>query len=104
MCHFPYTILGYVISRLTEGVQYKHLFVEFFGWYENESKIFFAMEYMEYGDLSRYIKDLRLVEAKEVTRQILEGLEVLHGQGICHRDLKPAVGLTDLVHRVSPLK
>lgn len=60
------------------------------------------MEYMEYGDLSGYIKDLRLVEVKEVTSQVLEGLEVLHGEGICHRDLKPAVGLTDLVHRVPP--
>lgn len=56
------------------------------------------MEYMEYGDLNGYIKDLRLVEVKEVTRQVLEGLEVLHGEGICHRDLKPAVSLTDLVH------
>jgi serine/threonine protein kinase len=29
--------------------------------------------------------------AKEITRQILEGLVVLQKEGICHRDLKPQV-------------
>lgn len=50
------------------------------------------MEYIEYGDLSEYIKDGRAKpDAKKITRQILEGLEVLHEKGICHRDLKPQV-------------
>lgn len=75
-------------------IQHAHLFVEFFGWYENRKKIFLAMEYIEYGDLSKYIHDQERkarTEAKAITRQILEGLEVLHEKEICHRDLKPQV-------------
>lgn len=67
--------------------------MEFFGWYENEKDIFLAMEFIEYGDLGEYIKDQEKAKAgaKEITKQILEGLEVLHEKGICHRDLKPQV-------------
>lgn len=52
------------------------------------------MEYIEHGDLSKYMEnyaDKAKTEVKEITAQILEGLEVLHGKGICHRDLKPQV-------------
>lgn len=78
---------------LTCRFQHKHLFVELFGWYENKSNIFIAMEYMAGGDLSGYIKNLEQARAsaKVITKQILEGLKVIHDQGICHRDLKPQV-------------
>ncbi|KAL0631186.1 hypothetical protein Q9L58_009953 [Maublancomyces gigas] len=59
------------------------------GWYENEKSIFLAIEYIKYGDLSDYITDDTRADAKEITAQVVEGLVVLHAEGICHRDLKP---------------
>jgi cell division cycle 2-like protein len=61
--------------------------------------MFLVMEYVRDGDLSKYIQRSKegskgsrsLMEVKEITRQILEGLEVLHSKKIYHRDLKPQV-------------
>lgn len=64
------------------------------GWYENAECIYIAMEYIEHGDLSQYIKIPSFCthnNAKEITRQLLEGLQILHQLEICHRDLKPQV-------------
>lgn len=79
--------------------QFDHLFVKFHGWYEDVDNTFIVMEYVEHGDLSQYVQRSRqgasalrsLMEVKEITRQILEGLEVLHSKRIYHRDLKPQV-------------
>lgn len=81
-------------------MQHRHLFVEFYGWYENQNDIFLAMEYIPYGDLGDYIKDEGTARphAREMTKQILEALVVLHAEGICHRDLKPQVRLPYAVH------
>lgn len=70
------------------------LFVQFLGWYKDEEFIFLAMEYMKHGDLSQYLVNFgpkARLEAKEIVRQLLEGLVVLHERNICHRDLKPQV-------------
>lgn len=69
-------------------------FVRFFGWYEDKYDIFLVMEFIENGDLSQYLKEFPQKvkdEARNITRQILEGLVVMHDQNICHRDLKPQV-------------
>lgn len=52
------------------------------------------MEYVGHGDLGQYVKEFRekaRLEARDITKQILEGLVILHEKKICHRDLKPQV-------------
>lgn len=70
--------------------------MEFRGWYKDETGIllYLMMEYFEQGDLGQFIKEFGPQgeeNAKEITRQLLEGLVVLHQRQICHRDLKPQV-------------
>ncbi|KAA8896215.1 kinase-like domain-containing protein [Sphaerosporella brunnea] len=72
----------------------KHeLFVQFLGWYEDDqdSYLYIAMEYMEFGDLENHIKvKWSEGDTKLVARQLLKGLTFMHGHDILHRDLKPA--------------
>lgn len=50
------------------------------------------MEYVECGDFGKFLEDYPS-EAKKmarvITRQLTEGLVILHEKGICHRDLNP---------------
>jgi BR serine/threonine kinase len=49
-------------------------------------------EYGGHGDLFEYLrarKSLQPAQAMHFFRQLIEGLEYLHGCSICHRDLKP---------------
>jgi len=50
------------------------------------------MEYLQEGDLTKYIgKPLPQETVKTISMQILEGLKVMHQEGITHRDIKPTV-------------
>ena len=52
------------------------------------------MEYLKEGDLTRYINTLAPLSqetVKSISKQLLEGLKVMHQEGIAHRDIKPAV-------------
>ncbi|KAJ5607563.1 hypothetical protein N7537_004182 [Penicillium hordei] len=70
--------------------KYHGLFVEYFGWYENDDSVFIVMEYLQRGDLGSCLKmPLPEIEAREITFQIAEGLQELHENGFVHRDLKP---------------
>lgn len=48
-----------------------------------------------YGDLDSFIhnNDAPIVESdtKTITKQLLEGLKIMHEHEFCHRDLKPKV-------------
>jgi serine/threonine protein kinase len=78
------------------------VFVDFFGWFQNNDAMFLAMEYMPLGDLERNMQEienspihtrplLSEEEIQDITRQILEGLKIMHEEGFAHRDLKPQV-------------
>ena len=68
------------------------LFVEFLGWFEEPKTLYIAMEYLKEGDLTKHIgAPLPQETVQNISKQILEGLKVMHQQGIAHRDLKPAV-------------
>lgn len=72
--------------------QYKHCFVSSQGWYEHQDSVFITMEFLPLGDLQRYLmRPLPECQAKQITEQVLEGLQFMHDNGFIHRDLKPAV-------------
>ena len=66
--------------------------MELHGWFDDDTKVFLAMEYFKHGDLQNFM-DSPLAERDVgiVTRQLLEGLNVMHKLGFTHRDLKPQV-------------
>jgi len=62
------------------------------GWFEEPETLYIAMEYLEEGDLSKHIgTPLPRGTVQNISKQILEGLKVMHQQGIAHRDIKPTV-------------
>ncbi|KAA6413402.1 MAG: CAMK kinase [Lasallia pustulata] len=64
--------------------------VKFFGYFENADAVFLAMEYFSYGDLAQYLESpLSEPEIKQITRDVVEGLRIMHAEGFAHRDLKP---------------
>ena len=70
--------------------QRQDLFIHFYGWFENDTSIFLAMEYFELGDLEKFTTPkLTERDAKRIGKQLLEGLQVLHEDHLAHRDLKP---------------
>ena len=57
----------------------------------DDSRYYIAMEFVAGGDLSQYKGQCLAPErALAITRQIAEGLSVVHEQGLVHRDIKPA--------------
>ena len=67
--------------------------MQLFGWYESDDYFYIAMEYISHGHLRNYMEEEERSEseAKAVTRQLLEGLFVIHQENFAHRDLKPEV-------------
>jgi serine/threonine protein kinase len=76
------------------------VFVDFIGWFQSDDAMFLAMEYMPLGDLEHNVQEIENSpthigpplpeeEVQEITRQILEGLNIMHTEGFAHRDLKP---------------
>jgi serine/threonine protein kinase len=73
------------------------VFVDFFGWFKDGLDVFLAMEYVPLGDLEMNVAShsgtIPEIEARDITEQILSGLEIMHAESFAHRDLKPQVCL-----------
>ncbi|KAH0603167.1 uncharacterized protein H6S33_008171 [Morchella sextelata] len=80
------------LQALVTLKKYPEYFVQFFGWWEDEDYFYFAMEYVEDGDLVSLLGEetkLRETDAQTIAKQILKGLETMHEHKICHRGVKP---------------
>lgn len=70
--------------------RYVDCFVESYGWFEDDQHIYLAMEYLEHGDLGMHLdKVISEKEAKDITYQLVQGLNHMHENKFVHRDLKP---------------
>jgi serine/threonine protein kinase len=69
------------------------VFVNFFGWFHDGPDVYLAMEYVPFGDLEMNLQagELSEAESKEISGQILLGLNIMHSEKFAHRDLKPQV-------------
>ena len=71
---------------------YRDIFVEFYGWYQDRTFVYYAMEYFSLGDLDQYLScGIHEDEASQITKQLLDGLSIMHENSFTHRDLKPKV-------------
>jgi len=69
----------------------KTCYPEFYGWFQDESHVYIAMEHFAFGDLQGLVSNqLPHDQASLVVAQICTALEVMHRRRITHRDLKPA--------------
>ena len=62
--------------------------------YEDADYVYIAMEYITIGDMSKTFANgyqWNESDTKVVIKQLLQGLVVMHQEGITHRDLKPEV-------------
>ena len=65
--------------------------VKMYEYFETSQWIFIAMECVRGGELFHYLDqvDLSEYEIAVMIKQLLEGVQYLHGCGILHRDIKP---------------
>jgi len=65
--------------------------VRLYTWIKTPQKYFLVMEVCGRGDLLKFLHsvgDVEISDAREIFRQLLEGVAFCHGLGVMHRDLK----------------
>lgn len=78
--------------ELLRGLSHDHI-VQYLGSFRTRTHLYIILEFMEKGSLSGLIKQWgKLSEeiAAAYIKQVLQGLQYLHEQGIVHRDIKGA--------------
>jgi len=78
-------------AKLLAAVQHPNVAVVY-GVVEEEGRLALALEFLEGETLAAILErgPLAIEDALDVARQIAEGLEAAHEEGVVHRDLKPA--------------
>ena len=95
------------IFHLLQNIKHPNI-VQCIDLYENESQIFYVFEYLPFGNLKKYIQDLKNSPSSynvdtilKLSLQLIEGMYIIHKFGIIHRDIKS----TNLMVKInSPLK
>jgi serine/threonine protein kinase len=90
-------LVVFLISDFADPVDHQYVdhFVKLIGWFESETVVFIAMEYLAQGDLSTHLRNpFPESESQGIILQLIEGLNFMHENGFSHRDLKPSVRLS----------
>ena len=84
--------MGRIKSEIQIHQRLKHKnVISFFGSFEDDECVYIVMELFNYGTVYQYLQSngpLREDLAVIVIRQLVNGLDYIHAQGIVHRDLK----------------
>jgi serine/threonine-protein kinase len=79
-------------ARIAAALQHPNI-VTVYDAGEEDGLLYLAMQYIEGSDLSAVLRSqgrLRPYRAIDVCRQVAAALDAAHGQGLIHRDVKPA--------------
>src|SRR5215204_2803977 len=79
-------------ARIAAALQHPNI-VTVYDAGEEDGLLYLAMQYIEGSDLSAVLRTqgrLRPYRAIDVCRQVASALDAAHGQGLIHRDVKPA--------------
>lgn len=74
--------------------------------FEDENFVYLVMEYVKEGNLLERIQmgSIEAAEAINFSKNLLEVVQYIHGQGVIHRDLKPENILIEEKHSISMFK
>ena len=82
------------IFRLLQNIKHPNI-VKCIDCFENESQIFFIYEYLSFGNLKKYMQEIKfypdcfnIQTILSLISQLIKGIYILHKFGIIHRDIK----------------
>ncbi|KAJ3125005.1 Serine/threonine-protein kinase par-1 [Nowakowskiella sp. JEL0407] len=77
--------------ELMRSLDHPHI-IKLFDDFETREQVVLVLEYIDGGELfdliTEHYSDLRTAEVKRIFRELVQAVQYLHGNLICHRDLK----------------